>query len=354
MELVRRAKLGALLLTIGAAPAWAQAPQSTPPPTQAPDATPATDDDGHRIVGGHPVEAGQAKWQAEIIDSPTYQATEEGHQRGQFKLSGANLRNGALWNWEHYCGGALIAPRWILTAAHCVSKTDLKKGLSVRLGTIDLTQAGWQYPIDRVVPHPQYLAGNDTAPPPNDIALVHLGATPMRPPQVARAPPPGRPTYEIIAVQGFAAGGRPLRASDEVFVTGWGRTTIKDFNIGKEDAKLVPPFSSTLQEVGLKIDDPTTCAAKLKAPLGKGMVCASAAGKDSCQGDSGGPLRREVQDPAHPRNADGRPVRRDVLVGVVSWGFAACGVAPGVYTQVSEYADWIRTTMGADAKLLAK
>jgi secreted trypsin-like serine protease len=342
--------LSVLVLLAATAAAAQDAPPAATP--DAPPATPATSDDGHRIVGGHPVEAGEARWQAEIVDSPVYQATEGGHVRGQSKLTRANLRNGRLWNWEHYCGGAVIAPGWILTAAHCVSNVDLKKGLSVRLGVVDLSQPGWQYRIDKVLVHEHYQLATTTKPPLNDIALVKLSASPMRPPQVAVAAPTGRPTFIAIAVQGFAKGSRPARPGDQVFVTGWGRTTRNDFNVGKEDALLVPPFSKILQEVGLKVVDAATCGQVLNTPIADTMVCASAPAKDSCGGDSGGPMRREVQDPDHPRDADGNPVKRDVLVGVVSWGSPACGSAPGVYTRVSEYTDWLRGEMGADARYL--
>jgi secreted trypsin-like serine protease len=341
-------KIAAILFSMGLLAATGAATQDAQP------ATPPTTDDGHRIVGGHPIEAGEARWQAEIVDSPVYQATEDGHVRGQAKFTRANLRNGQLWNWEHYCGGAFIAPGWIITAAHCVSRVDLKKGLSVRLGVVDLSQAGWQYRIDQVFVHEHYQLATTTAPPLNDIALVRLSPVPMKPPEVAMPPPARRPTFIAIALQGFAAGSRPVRAGDEVFVTGWGRTTQQDFNIGKEDAQLVPPFSKILQEVGLTVIDAATCGQMLNAAITTGMVCANATGKDSCTGDSGGPMRREVQDPAHPRDAEGKPVRRDVLVGLVSWGASACGSAPGVYTDVAEYTDWIRGKMGVDARHLLK
>ncbi|KID76796.1 Peptidase cysteine/serine, trypsin-like protein [Metarhizium guizhouense ARSEF 977] len=65
----------------------------------------------------------------------------------------------------------------------------------------------------------------------------------------------------------------------------------------------------------------------------KGMICAGVSGgaQDSCYGDSGGPLVDNSK----------------TLVGVVSFGLA-CGhpTAPGVYTSVSNYLDFIKSAMG--------
>ena len=61
------------------------------------------------------------------------------------------------------------------------------------------------------------------------------------------------------------------------------------------------------------------------------MLCAGGLGSDACQGDSGGPLTSEPNGGTN--------------LGVVSWGYGCGGGGfPGVYTQLSYYADWVADT----------
>ena len=65
------------------------------------------------------------------------------------------------------------------------------------------------------------------------------------------------------------------------------------------------------------------------------MFCASGETRevDTCQGDSGGPLVEPII------TKDGYP--RYELAGITSWGIGCAKGIPGVYTQVSNYVDWI-------------
>ncbi|XP_053677263.1 trypsin-4-like [Anopheles nili] len=229
-----------------------------------------------RIVGGFPIDISEAPFQVSL-----------------------------MINGRHACGGSIISPNWVLTAAHCLDNL-FSIQIAVRAGSTLKDKGGEVSRVSQIVRHPDWdpdTYGSDYAllelKTPFNLNGVTIASIEM-PEQDAEDPAPG----------------------SKAMVSGWGATLNKYQSNRVLRATFVPIVQRSDCDAAYGRD----------VDISERMLCGGFfhGGSDSCQGDSGGPF-----------------VVEDLLVGVVSFatGCAKPGY-PGVNARVSAVRDWIREVSG--------
>ncbi|XP_063812675.1 transmembrane protease serine 2 [Pseudophryne corroboree] len=232
------------------------------------------------------------------------------------RIVGGSQAQSGDWPWQvslqirqkHVCGGSIITPDWILTAAHCVEGSNAYAGQwNVNVGSIDKA-SGSMYYVDRVISHPNY----DTETKNNDIALMKLKQS-------------IKFNSRTVKPVCLPNAGMTWTETQSCWISGWGYT----YQGGSS--------SPYLRAANVPLIDSATCNKQnvYNGAITSTMLCAGflSGGVDACQGDSGGPLVTKTNSLWW-------------LVGDTSWGTGCANInKPGVYGNVTVFLEWIYKQM---------
>lgn len=200
----------------------------------------------------------------------------------------ASLRNSG----NHFCGGIIFTPVWVLTSGTCASKISDPSNATVVVGSIHLN-AGKLYKINHTIVHEEY----SLSPVLNDIGLVKVTV----------------PISFNIAVQPIPLYDTVIEHNTKAIISGWGQTSFPNGTT-----------SPILQYLEVTVLENTLCGHIYDNITDRDICALHSNGYGLCIGDAGSPL-----------------VFQNKLIGIASYGKACAIGAPEVYARITRFFNWI-------------